>query len=1224
MPEEISKSAVRLYIGFGGSGAKTLTAFVRNLVQHREWGSETDTHFAFMLMDTDKADLDRYAAEIQSACRQLGKDPIVRTVQTSRGVTNFQHEVAARLDRVGHHANLKRAWWYGKDPEPGSVERPFVASRLRRSPELGAGQCPPVSTFLAWTVLENIEVEIRKVVEQLSRRLTLADGNQDWTLDATLIAGLAGGTGRGCWHLLGFKIREELRKLGKETKPVGFFFDSSVFQDIMAGDPGQAIKMKVNALTGFSELTGWLRNEDAGDPYRFVLPSLDRPQDPQSNLVDVMRVVGGESDKPLPGVHGESPVSQAFVVFGGGRAGRPGQPEFYYEIVANALYSRLVGQIASGTINQESGLAGIGSASIEVPIVRIRDYVRRYIGVYLLKQQAVRIDAEKIGSWTRLLTDPLDTPNGFSYSDKSDGRLLERILSGVKAQQVRRLNDLLKCLDPKTRDYKKAAEECRKIDHWPESGPGQAAIRECALRAIVETYWGAQASPDEAGTGGFLRHLSAIQLISPEDWEILYGAGKAGSDAENPVAKALRSLLMRPSLRISFPDGTSDEIDLNGFGTRQALASKLANRLSEIAKAVPGLPAQASDPNLRCEAVFQRARKGLLKSGVDENEAGEIQQAALNAIRLRSMGAVQAAVRHCLNRAADELRIFASELGKVVRELTEEAGRLEGNLKTERDRLFWTEEDFVRAITADADFRANSSFLAEQVLQPVENDAALEQSLERMARDLSNDRFQDRRSRLVGDMRNWVERARPGDDGSERDRELRRLITRGVDELAAQLELPKSFFAEKFGFFATVRGLLGRWLDRFERSKANEPELERLKASFRIKFGMNPEVLRDRQGWIRPDDRQLDELTRKACMCMAYSLANRCDVLCEFRRVQAQGAGDGVTVVLPSEKELGKDDAGQLERNAVDDQIWREAGRFKAVSTWKDGEAGAGNPYSMLAYSQESIKDWERDEGIDRLTSIGYHLNTDLTKWLIACESQDAQSFFDLSLPLANETFGLGYIHPDFVRDERLRTRRWRPWARHDERMVTARNVFALDTVLYALLDEPSGPLGENLLRVNEAGDWSMPLLNLRGPGQPESVQERKWQFARPAFRDSLGRITADHPAIKAGEGYTSIRKLFDALEQHPAKVEAIAAEAAIYLKDRLPGHDDEGVSADGAVREMFRNLKVRLETAKEAETGHTMEEYRKLLDQLLARVERLGGMTCAQLEDHFRRRGKD
>ena len=86
--------------------------------------------------------------------------------------------------------------------------------------------------------------------------MTLGPGNQNWTLHTTIIAGLAGGTGRGCWHLIGMKVREVLAGIGRHTMPVGYFYDSSVFSDIMARSPGQANKMRVNALTGFSELAG--------------------------------------------------------------------------------------------------------------------------------------------------------------------------------------------------------------------------------------------------------------------------------------------------------------------------------------------------------------------------------------------------------------------------------------------------------------------------------------------------------------------------------------------------------------------------------------------------------------------------------------------------------------------------------------------------------------------------------------------------------------------------------------------------------------------------------------------------------------------------------------------------------------------------------------------------------------------------------------------------------
>ncbi len=116
-------SPVRLYIGFGGSGAKTLAEFVDVLAQHGEWGDEAETRCAFILADTDANDLRKLEARIRETKRRIGQDPIVRAIRTSEGVSVFQHYVADQLERNGHHERVKEHWWYN-----GNV--PFTAERL--------------------------------------------------------------------------------------------------------------------------------------------------------------------------------------------------------------------------------------------------------------------------------------------------------------------------------------------------------------------------------------------------------------------------------------------------------------------------------------------------------------------------------------------------------------------------------------------------------------------------------------------------------------------------------------------------------------------------------------------------------------------------------------------------------------------------------------------------------------------------------------------------------------------------------------------------------------------------------------------------------------------------------------------------------------------------------------------------------------------------------------
>lgn len=1206
-----NNSPVRLYIGFGGSGLKTLTAFVETLAQHGEWGDEAETHCAFILADTDRNDIAKYASRIREVVRRIGRDPIVRTIQTSEGAANFSEYAASRLEEANHHERVKDHWWY----DQGGI--PFTASRFVGDPGEGAGQCPAISTFLAWNILDRMGEEVRDVVEQLQRRLTLGNDKQDWTLHTTIVAGFAGGTGRGCWHLLASKVREVLAQSGRQTSPAGYFYDSSVFAEVMNREPSQAVKMRVNSLTGFSELTGWMRNEGAATPFQFRLPNLQSPHDHGSDVIDVRRVTKG-----LAGVHGESPINQAYVVFGSGRAGRPGSPEAYYKVVANAMYSRLVREVASGIVNNP-GFGGLGAASIEIPINKIRAYVRNFVGMHLPRTIAGEAEPAEVDRWVGLLTDGLKSPHPFTYSPKSDGTLIERVLSGVMASAQPRLRRLAECMDPKTKDLRRAADESRRLDGWADSRDGAAAIRTIAGQALVAHLWGAQAGPDAVGTGGLMRDLGALDKLSPDDYALIFGGGDGEVRKANPLSEAMRRLVMRQRLRLSMPDGTTVELDLRGFGTKAALARKLVVALQEIAKKVPGAPV-GNDPGSPgaqlSHDVLVKATKGLFSGGIDANEAGMISDAASSRVRMRSMGPVQEMLCREFNVAADELNLLAKELESVVTLLRTFADDAERDLKPVREQLFWTGEDFGHVLRQAADATFDGKMLTDQVLQPVADDAVLERALTAEMVSQGNQRFESALVEFVRRLDGWIRESSPTADGAERQRELRRMASKGLESLGGELVLGRKFYADNFGFFSTVRGLLQAWGEEFVRRAASEQDTKRLQTAFRVQFGRDYPV--DRDGPVRLRGDELDKETRATCAAMAVALGARCDALVEIRGARtAVESYDVVEVVAPAEVHFTGDFKAACERLAEERGVARKAGTFKVHPTFES--RALGNPFLMTAYAQESFP--SGDEGLDRIASLHYHRDPGISRWLQACEDPSGHSFFEVDdevLPLASKVFGLGYTTRAFVADESLRKHRWKPWIKAGAAAHDARQAFALDALAFALLDEPIADPGPALQRVHDSEHWSTPIISLRRPGQGEG-QGKKWEFARSAFRDDFGTWAANNPAFKAGDGHTSIKKVLDAMagDANPV-VAAIADEAVHYLGKVLPAHAEE-VSTDGALVAMFRDLRTRLTAAKDAETGPTKDEYGRLYDRLIERIGVLAKMSCKELHAHFQRRGR-
>jgi Tubulin like len=1199
-------SEARLYVGFGGSGLKTLAAFVKTMVAHRERSAELDTRFAFILVDTNKGDLETYTKQIRENCRQLGRDPIVLSVQTSQGITDLSSFVANKLNDAGHDQRLRDAWFYQGDT-------PFTAERFKGIPEDGAGQCPQVSSFLAWARMPELEASVNEAVEKLQIRGTLAEGTQDWMLRVHYVAGLAGGTGRGCWTHLAFKVRETLLKADIPCLPMGYFYDASVFGEIMAKDRAEANKMRVNALTGLSELAAWMRNDDAQDPYVFRLASLERPRDLESDVLNVERITKGRR-----GVKGESPVAQAFVVFGKGKAGSPSRPERYYQIVGNALYLRLVSEIAGGAVNGES-FGGLGAASISIPILEIRDYVAQYVKKFLPEQFAASMESASAREWAGLLLAPVDF-KGFSYGAKSDGKILERVLAGVLAVQAGRFNRLDGVL--KNKKYKEAETLAKQIDDWAESTSGAVAIREIAKQLLVESFWGTQASPDSTGIGGLIRDFGMEFELSEEEYGRIYGSQDgSGVERSNPVARALALLVMRASLNATLSDGQVKSIDLSGFGAKQQLASELSRQLQQLAQSVPGVPTGLDAVGTRrANEALAQARKGLFSSKVDDAERAEIIDVAKARVRIRSMGAVQDEVRRTLYQAADELRSLANDLGTVVDELSTKAKNMTAELAASRDRLFWTDDDFKKALDDEGDGRFSAQMLADQRLEPVANDEALQEALLGAMRDSSNDSVERAAGEFVRGLRDWVESAATATDVGDRRRRLRRLIDRGVEDLSRDLLLPQGFYQRNFGFFATVRGLIAEWGRRLSERKGVEHEMTRLKDAFRIQFGIAYPFESDAPAELSGEE--LDQFAVRACRAMAVALGTRCDVLFEEEGGrQGVRESDVVRVVLPTEDRFDDRFASEADDDAKHGGQFRTLGSFKACVTFKK-EAG-GNPYAMFAYAQKNFPNWRDDAGLDRVTSLSYHKNPDTHRWMEACEDPSAWSYFEFNddrLPHASGSFGLGFTFPVFVKDKKLKGLRWKPWLKHGETVTSARESFLYDALVYALMDEPEGDAGSSLMRVNKLEGWDQPVLRIKLPsdGKPGS-----WEFCRSAYRDNFGRRMPNHPAFKGGDNYSSVRKMIEALrgDGNPA-LEAIADEATVYFRDVLAAHPED-VDAAAAVLSLCRDVRARLEEARASQTGHTQKEYQELYGQLIARVDELGKKSPEALAEHFRRRGR-
>jgi len=322
----------------------------------------------FLGIDTNAEDLKKLKADLNRDSRSI-MPAWVDTIQTS---ANYQmlapvihRDIVepygdgvndAALDRIKQH------WWFDQNGNPATAPRVYPLFK-------GAGQQPAVSHYLTWKhmplLTEIVSILVREIINRRSgphvERPPLHH------LSILVATGLAGGTGRGAWKLVTAKLKDAVNNALDDERqavnPVCFFLDASCYPNVYQQSRSTENKLRVNSLTGISEISVWLGHErDSGDPFR--LPSLDNPGNEDSDLIQLNPVLG------------EGPLYNAMFAFGRNDMAVIGKSEDAFEMVASSIY----GLISHGAIQDEQinnggdPFWGVGSAAFEVPIEDLKTF----------------------------------------------------------------------------------------------------------------------------------------------------------------------------------------------------------------------------------------------------------------------------------------------------------------------------------------------------------------------------------------------------------------------------------------------------------------------------------------------------------------------------------------------------------------------------------------------------------------------------------------------------------------------------------------------------------------------------------------------------------------------------------------------------------------------------------------------------------------------------------
>jgi len=381
-------SSASILVGCGGSGIRTLMRLNGLMAEDPFWRARISRDIYYVLLDTELKMIDDFQAAVERQLRGVDK-PLIWPLRIAQShvilqplVRRYFVEPFAGDSAAAGKERLYEHWW--NHPQHG----PFAAPKVKPLTQ-GAGQCPAASYFLTWHYLRSqIEDTFDRLLQELIARRSRDGQDPLAQLNFCIIAGLAGGTGRGSWQLIAFKVREML--LARQQipgNPVAYLFDASVFENVYRRYPRQEVPMKVNSLAGASELSCWMKNlrPDNTTPFLYQLPAMDSPADPQMDVLSVDLTLDPNSP---------APVDNAYLIFGGHERAVLNDNAQYHDMVGTGLFAGLTrAAILSSRINENVPYRSLGTATFEVNSSTLRTYFEGLGRIHVLKRLSQADDA---------------------------------------------------------------------------------------------------------------------------------------------------------------------------------------------------------------------------------------------------------------------------------------------------------------------------------------------------------------------------------------------------------------------------------------------------------------------------------------------------------------------------------------------------------------------------------------------------------------------------------------------------------------------------------------------------------------------------------------------------------------------------------------------------------------------------------------------------------------
>lgn len=1098
MSENDKNVDVTIIIGCGGTGATTLRQLNAHLALDQSWRTRIAKEICYVLVDTDKKETKRFENDIRA---DLGANlPIIKCIDLSDKLTSLE-EVTNDFfpENNDDSTDLRKQHWWFQDPE--NKKNPFCAQELQGSLADGAGQCPPVSFLLAWRKLSMLNNELENLMARIKTQCAPTNGVVK-NASLWIVAGLAGGTGRGCWHLLGFAFRHYLQQQNITVMPRGFFFDSTIFKDVGCKPP---FAMGINALTGLSELSAWmvnLKGTDKSALYKYQLPSL-------LNGAEQM-IIDSERYSQSNRAH-VAPINHASLFFD---STNPLQgPEQYKEMVGTGMYAILASsKIASDISNISGRYSSFGTVSYEVDTKGLRRFFEKRLKGAFFKKLSAKLDdndpkkatvdkfaeeflakngflpkkpmdqclsemtspdAGKIGSlWIEhgksLVSQKLNLENLLQNKGKSVAEIKEQVSSLLKKDDGRLMPDSTK--EECEKSFRQAlATDCRNVFAKTNS-----------IRAVQEFCKAVQQEWDRMSLD-----INRGVKESPMCGRTLREIDKAAASRDLIIFGDLINAQERKSICDAF---AAESMDV----TRRLIVKSYLSCMAEIIKRVT--EDYKSVLNKYCE-TYGDFEKTYAKDDSKTNE--DLSYDALFTDPLRPE-----TVFH-----KDDSNLFYKRVLKPV-----------------------AFKDTKHREKADKDLKALNLKTVDELI-----DSRLkipEEIAEMLTMPFNNETKISELAAVVGDPGAWKREIRPFKEKLE-------------DLVDKKLSLPPDFIYEFIIYTSkkdggdeiggVVKDLLAVFEVRFNNFGSTQADMDKLNQDFAEFFGFEPKHTPDGYSLFNRDVPDIAAVIGS----MGASATGKCK---PYWSKKTDRQLSKVRLFIPMETSKDK-------QTTIKNSIKRELGleTDDLIEVIMLGDDNMSNPFSMIAYTNQEAA------SLDELNDVNYWENAPYPKWLKLCETGESIFLYE------NENKGIGFLDPTFINDKNFSGMRWKPWAPAQSQDQKDNNV--VDAMIYALMD--IGKLGESsgIIDVRVAMgklSWPVTALMVRDSENVVSSQRNTYKFSRKPYiirgetvRDDPEALWKIGQQLSTNAGITNVYQLL-ASEEGRDYLNRILEEKRLFDKEVL------------------------------------------------------------------------